>query len=186
MAFCWRHPVILSLFKNWRSAVWQCHGFSVIPARPIPEKLVSHGLDSAVHLLCVGAGEELSRREGEFRLSELLLLAVSQCWLYRQWRWPGCLFKEIKRHWAWEGMNLGLFNASSQVIRWLLSIQKFIGNCEVFAFIGQLWTQANLNFAITKQLYWSQLLSLDLVESHIEEPGKEWLHVFYLIALFLY
>lgn len=32
----------------------------------------------------VGAAKELSRREGDFRLSELLLLAVSQCWLLQR------------------------------------------------------------------------------------------------------
>lgn len=98
------------------------------------------GLSSVVRLLCLGAGEEQSRREGDFRLSELLLPAVSQCWLYRERRWPGCWFKQIKRPWVWEGMNLGLHNACSQVICWLLSVQKFIGNWAVFVFFGQLWT----------------------------------------------
>lgn len=149
VAFHWQPSVILSLFKNWRSAVWQCCGFSVIPTRLNSwETCFSWtGLSSVVHLLCVGAGEELSRREGDFRLSKLLLPAVSQCWLYREWRWPGCWFKQIKRHSAWEGMNLGLRSACSQVVCWLVSIQKFIGNCEVFAFFGQLW------FAVTKQHY---------------------------------
>lgn len=63
VAFCWQPSVILSLFTNWRSAVWQCCGFSVISTCPIPEKLVSCGLDSAELCTCCAWEQERSWAE---------------------------------------------------------------------------------------------------------------------------